>query len=396
MLGILHIGAEKTGTTTLQETFHENRAVLSGSGIYYPSTPGRKQHSQLAFYGMDEGRENIHTRDHPQFGSAHRAEWRKAFSTTFADEIASAATRHDQLLISTELFHSQLVSADEIARVKALLDNWCSEYRVIFYMRRQDQLAVSLYSTRLRTTGSRLAILPGDDRRLHYYDFRNLLDLWGSVFGKAALRPRVFEKARLHQQDLVADFLAAADLPALADALRVAPHRNSALSRDAQTFLYRFNENSDALPLDFSRRRRTTRIVSAFLEENCKGPPSLPSRSAARDFCDIYREGNDSIAGEFFSRDALFDDDFSMYPEQERAPDSLDANQIMELATKVIHHLSANSLWLDQARVDRLLATRKPAQALEVLASYLEERAPALAEHLRNLDKGFFGRRIGQ
>lgn len=386
MLGVIHIGAEKTGTTTLQETFHLNRVRLSRNGIYYPQTPGRKQHSQLAFYGMDNDRENLHTRNHSQLGSAHRDNWRKTFADTFDREISGAATSHDHLLISTELFHSQLVSTNEIERIKSLLDPWCSEYRIVFYMRRQDQLATSLYSTRLRTGGTAAALLPDSTECCHYYDYRHVLDLWGGVFGLAAQLPRVFEKVRLQDQDLVTDFFSAARLRVDATTLQIPAYRNSALSRDAQTFLRRFNQCTEQLSLSSPQRhRRAARNMAAYLEETCDGPPSLPSRAAARGFCEPYRKGNEAVAREFFSRDSLFEDDFGMYPEREQPPDSLDLAQTMEMVTRVIHHQSNHSLWLDQQRIDRLLMARNRERLIDMFAFYLDEVSPELAAQMRRL-----------
>lgn len=36
----LHIGTEKTGTTTLQSFLSKNRDALSKQGIIYPKSPG--------------------------------------------------------------------------------------------------------------------------------------------------------------------------------------------------------------------------------------------------------------------------------------------------------------------------------------------------------------------
>lgn len=386
MLGILHIGAEKTGTTTLQETFHRNRALLSRHGTYYPQVPGRKQHSLLAFYGMDDDRENIHTCNHPLLSGSNREAWRQTFAAQLGEEISVAAGRHRQLLVSTELFHSQLKSVHEIQRVKALLDNWCNEYRVVFYMRRQDRLAVSLYSTRLRTGGSSTALLPEHSDPMHYYDYQRILGLWGEVFGRPSLRPRILEKPRLHGQDLIVDFFDLLDLPARDLELDRPPRRNSALARDAQTFLCRMNESAERLALSApAQRRRTARLVAGLLEADCGGQQSLPSRDAARAFYAAYRHGNHEVAREFFPGSKLFDEDFSTYPEQEQPPDSLDLGGTTDIATMTIHGLVANSLWLDPQRIGRLLTTRDATRALEAMALYLEELSPQLARHLRDL-----------
>lgn len=165
---IIHIGAEKTGTTTLQEFFHLNREALGAGGVLFPATPGLRQHALLMLACLDPGRENRQTRTHPAFSSDPGA-WRAGFADALHAELASAPAGTRQLLVSTELFHTQLLHPREVARLKALLDPFCDDYRIVFYMRRQDRLEVSRYSTNLRAGGTRPTALPRRvDQYLHY------------------------------------------------------------------------------------------------------------------------------------------------------------------------------------------------------------------------------------
>ena len=45
---VLHVGAHKTGTTYLQNLFHQNRAALADAGIYYPDIGPNTAHHVLA------------------------------------------------------------------------------------------------------------------------------------------------------------------------------------------------------------------------------------------------------------------------------------------------------------------------------------------------------------
>lgn len=45
---ILHIGAEKTGTTTIQEFLTLNRERLLAQGVHFPMSVGLKNHTRLA------------------------------------------------------------------------------------------------------------------------------------------------------------------------------------------------------------------------------------------------------------------------------------------------------------------------------------------------------------
>src|SRR5687768_8498632 len=58
---ILHIGTEKTGTTTIQEFLTLNRAALAALGWAYPTCCGRNGCHRLAMYAMNVERcEDLH------------------------------------------------------------------------------------------------------------------------------------------------------------------------------------------------------------------------------------------------------------------------------------------------------------------------------------------------
>jgi len=383
LIGILHIGAEKTGTTTLQEFCFLNRDRLAASGVLYPRTPGAKQHSLLALYAMDDGRENLLTRRMAAALAPGRDRWRAALRGQIAAEVATTVA--DRLLISSELFHSQLVSTDEIARLKGLLDSWCDRYMVVFYMRRQDRAQVSRYSTDLRTGGTPLAMLPERSASTDLYDYARVLARWSAVFGRASIVPRVFEPAALKDRDLIADFMDAGDLPALAD-LQRPPRRNEALSAAAQRLLLAYNRNRAALaPLPEPRSAQLQRIVAAFVERSCPGQPALPARAQALAFHESFREGNRQVAREWFGREQLFEEDFSDYPERADPMPPPDAGEAMGLAAGLAQHLMANAVWLDSPRLQRLSTLSAGHNLTRVLAEYLREHSPDLAERVAAL-----------
>ena len=380
MIGILHIGAEKTGTSTLQEFCFLNRDRLAASGVFYPRTPGAKQHSLLALYAMDDARENLLTRRMAAALAPGRDRWREAIRAQIAAEVATAGA--DRLLISNELFHSQLTSTDEIAKLKGLLDNWCDRYLIVFYMRRQDRAHVSRYSTDLRTGGTPLAMLPTRSASTDLYDYAKILARWSAVFGRASIVPRVFETAELKDRDLIADFMHAGDLPAIPD-LQRPPRRNEALSAVAQRLLLAYNRNRATLtPLPEPRNAQLQRIVAAFVENSYPGQPALPARAEALAFHESFREGNHQVAREWFGREQLFEEDFSDYPERTDPMPPPDATEAMGLVVGLAQHLMANAVWLDSQRLQRLSTMGAGHDLTRVLAEYLREHSPDLAERV--------------
>ena len=122
-----------------------------------------------------------------------RLDWMNQFKHRFSQEIESI-TDDKSVIISSEHFHSRLETREEIERLFALLKKRFSEIKVLVYLRRQIQVAVSLYSTLCRTGGYRESIFPKNiTEDNHYYNYYLLLEKWSNVFGQENLVPRIFE-----------------------------------------------------------------------------------------------------------------------------------------------------------------------------------------------------------
>jgi len=337
MLGIIHIGAEKTGTTTLQEAFHLNRARLATAGIVFPRTPGAKQHGLLALYAMDDTPDNLQARLMPASMTGDRNAWRGNFSAELAREISEQ--RGDRLLISTELLHSKIRTTEEVARLKSLLDPWCDRYRIVFYMRRQDRALVSRHSTYLRTGGTEDSPL-GKPVPKRLFNYEGILDLWSGVFGRENIVPREFSSRALRDGDIVADFIDATNLPLDPSNMARPPRRNSSLSRTAQQFLLAYNRSIAKMPPPADGGRLQRLLVEA-VEEACPGAPALPSREQAMAFYAPYRAGNARIAEQWFGGRQLFDDDFDDYPTDPESA-TLEVADAMTITAQLLRYVAAN------------------------------------------------------
>lgn len=375
MLGIIHIGAEKTGTTTLQEAFHLNRARLAEAGVAFPSTPGARQHGLLALYAMDDGRDNRLTRLMPA-SFVDRGAWRAGFAAGLEREISGLPG--DRLLISTELLHSQVRTPGEVSRLKSLLDSWCDRYLVVFYMRRQDRALASRYSSDLRAGGTEGPPF-GKAVSKRLFNYEGILDLWSGVFGRENVVPRIFSQAALRGGDIVADFLHAAGLPIDPSTLALPPRRNSSLSRAAQQFLLAYNRSVAQMPTA-ADGGRLQRLLADAIETACPGAPGLPARDQAMAFYAPYRAGNARIAEQWFEGRQLFDEDFDDYPIDPESA-TLEAADAISIAARLLRCVAENSILLDENRLQQLLASGAPAFP-GVLAGFAAERSPELAARI--------------
>src|SRR5207248_697515 len=147
---VLHIGLAKTGTKTLQAAMTLNRDLLRRHGFVFPVLPG-KRHAGLALYAAQE-KANPGLR--ARLGVAER-DGLLAFLDAFPSGLAAAVAGPDihTAILSNEYCSTGLSTIEEIARLHRLLSSLAREIRVIVYLRRQDQLATSLYSARMKNGG---------------------------------------------------------------------------------------------------------------------------------------------------------------------------------------------------------------------------------------------------
>lgn len=200
----LHIGCEKTGTTSIQNTLAANRGLLNDYQILYPETLGvTANHTKLAIYALNEDKKRT------QFVPKNQtlAAFRENLRDSFLEEVKR--TSADTIIISAEWLH-RLKDDDEFIRLHSLLAEVTDTVEVLFYVRRQDQLAMSLYSTSLKAGSYKKFSFPSISSQSslpYYYDFLSIYRKWKSVFGLGNVQIRVFDRKRLYKGDVVRDFI---------------------------------------------------------------------------------------------------------------------------------------------------------------------------------------------
>lgn len=314
----IHIGTEKTGSTTIQKYLKINRRKLSAQGTEAVVFKGYGTSRPLVTWATepdnpDEELNRLGLRD-----EAARKKWNEETRETFA-QFMEQRKKCRHFVFSSEHFQSRLSRESEVRRLKDLLDEYFDEYRIIVYLRRQDEVSRSLFSTSLRT-GHVRTLLPG---RVNgpYYDYYGLLKRWSDVFGKENLDARRFGRKFFVGEDLLADFCDACDISGASE-LQRPEEKNQALSAIAQAALLEFNmhfpNSGDSRGREFHRILR--KHCKEYLMDHYPGPCLLPSRSEAMEFYDNFRERNGLMYDEFFGGEQIFNDDFSKYPEESSDP----------------------------------------------------------------------------
>ncbi|MFC4349210.1 hypothetical protein ACFO5Q_15265 [Kordiimonas lipolytica] len=311
---ILHIGAEKTGTSTIQRFLSANRDRLGAQNIYYPHTPGEENHTRLAVAAQNSVREQGFLRQEvgdasPQALAAFQETFLAALHAELADAAAAGFRR---LIFSGEHCHTRVKNAEEAARLANLLRPLARKVRVLFYVRRQDEVAVSLYSTALRAGYAHTEPDLSFGAQAHRFNYHAACSLYEDTFGQGALTVRLYDKEAFQDQNLLSDFCFAAGI--LWDAgFCVPPRRNEALPAEAQRLLAYVNTQKDGV---FAPSGRWRGMLLERLEALPAAPSVQPTRSEAERFVAQYQDSNEAVRARYRPdlSPPLFGMDFSAYP----------------------------------------------------------------------------------
>lgn len=314
---ILHIGPMKTGSSSIQQWLNRNAAGLAAQGVVYPRAFGPNM-SRLT--GIAEAE---------SFGLALTPLDIKLLSE-FKSELEQLKDSDHTLVISGEMLGQLLGRPEQLQIIRRIIDPYVDTFTVIAYLRRQDLLSLSRYSTALRR-GERSA------RPLSTpVDFEKMLGLWAEVFGAENVLPRVYDRNEMKNGDVIADFCEAAGLPFDAFPAQVIQN-NQSLSSDAQAFLAdliaRLRDSGYKRTFDtVEHHAEIIRFLSARRQE---GKGMLPARQDAIDFYEQMRESNEHVRARWFPHKAtLFSENFDSYPETATPPPSAEAQR--DLAMEVL------------------------------------------------------------
>ena len=205
MMTIIHIGLIKTGTTALQKFLSSNRQALLSRKVCYSSAAGSLQHLALTACAQDD-----HVIDPVRIVCGLKsicdvASFRASIKDSLKAE-ALASPAHT-LVLSDEHMSYALLRKDEVERIREIVQDFSDRICIVLYLRRQDDLRESWYSTMIRTGAEYKLELPDDYELAARYNYQALIMLWESVFDRGNIKVRRYDRLELVNGDIVDDFL---------------------------------------------------------------------------------------------------------------------------------------------------------------------------------------------
>lgn len=286
----LHIGVEKTGTTSLQSFLAANRTALGAQGLLYPRTPGPVGHFDLVAFALDDARIDGTRKARGLTTATQIAGFRNDFVRSLVNEIAASGA--SEIILSSELLSSRIRSHSELERVRVLCAGIARNTKIVVYLRNQVDFLVSRYTTLIQSGGR-------DEFRVRgiaFADYAVLLDRWATEFGHENLIVRRFEPADFVDGDLLADFAATIGLESAQ--LVSVPRCNESLDAESLAFLRGINRR---LPNGLRERTGPLRSAAVKVLQQRRGgtkfviPPVLADRIEAH-----FRMPNEIVSAEYF------------------------------------------------------------------------------------------------
>lgn len=301
MRAIVHIGTEKTGSTSIQEYLYQNRERLAESGFYLIQSAGEKKQRALPAYCLRDDKYDDFFRDQGITTLPQKKEFQRNFLNIFQDEIQSIPKGIHTVIMSSEHFHSRTNTQDEVGNVSELLSSFFSEITIICYLRDQVAMCTSFYSTAIKA-GHRPSfekfVLNCNTKNI-YYNYSEMLSNWERSFGLKSLKISVFSPGEFLNGDLLDDFTAKLD-PALVGRLdKKIMMANESLSYAGQVLGTAVNSvfPSSAQEVEvIAMRNKCLKIIY----DKCKGKGEQPSLDDQRRIYAEFADSNEKVRQQFF------------------------------------------------------------------------------------------------
>lgn len=282
----LHIGTNKTGSTSIQYYLRDNKSLLETNGYYYPM--------EGAYFYPPEASPSLLA--HALLGKRppyirNTVINKEACVTDILRDIKSSSC--SKVIISSEHF-SNAKTTDEVKKIANIFLNIFQKVTVIVYLRRQDTRIESSWSQRVKMG---LITKSFDDFLSEEFDlnYLEMLNSWADVFGKKNIIVRPFEKAQFFNNNLIQDFL-----QILGCALK-APELRSRNESPPVELLEVIRILCATIP-SYVERRPLLGIIRTLPLKIDGAKYTLFTPEKRKEVLDLYRGSNQLIAQEYLER----------------------------------------------------------------------------------------------
>ncbi len=300
----LHIGTEKTGTTTLQRFFSINKEALLDLDYCFPNEKGNN-HTFLTTYAaenFDKVKDLLIYQNIDQ--STSQEDFRFEIEDYLLKIVSNKKSKEKTLILTNEHCSSRLKTKHEISLLKKLFDKVGLNTKVIIYLRRQDEYLSSLYSTYIKTGGTKnLLTFLNQNKKTYRFRYYEILKLWSDIFGKKNIIIKIFEKEALLNSNIIHDFLRTIGVFDF-ERFDIPKGQNKSMDVNSLEFLRNLNLQ---MPHFIDNKINDERnAIIELLKQLSLGEKIPPNIISIKAFYDSFAESNTKVAKEFLGTPSLF------------------------------------------------------------------------------------------
>lgn len=141
---VLHVGTEKTGSTSVQRCLFEHRESLLGQHVLYPESFGVGPHIRLTACCVDYHEDSALLRAVQVNSAAALATHIRTTRASLVSEVNR--TNPDRVFFSDEHINVHLSSIERLTRLREFCEEIGTVSNVVIYIRRQDYFLASMMS----------------------------------------------------------------------------------------------------------------------------------------------------------------------------------------------------------------------------------------------------------
>lgn len=301
---ILHIGVEKTGTTSIQRFLSMNSKMLNlHQMLYYGGRlfQNLNQCSEVVAASVEEPGAHL-----VQLRTGGFSEFRRAVCSEINQVLELAEKQNcNQVIFSSEHMSSRMRIKREVELLRDLFPS-NAEIEIVIYLRRQDRLYLGTLAEGIKAGATisqpidKEIILSKGFYSRNYYDYELLLNLWASVFDENIIRVFCFEPVELKRNDIVHDFMTR--VLAVQDLSRWNFSKNRRLNPGfSAEFLYFLSGGSKPRSVE----SRMNLVNNAQMLDDFHSNTFIPVHRLA-EFLGTFAESNKRVAQKYLNKNSLF------------------------------------------------------------------------------------------
>ena len=304
---IIHIGTEKTGTSTIQKFLGLNRSELIRQGFKIPISTregnfGENQRWFPAFFYPSHFTDDFITNN---FGDNANLRKKKIFNKleVFKNEIIKSNAK--KYIISSEHLSSRLKEVNSIATLKDEMLDLFDDIEILLYIRNPINHAISQISTEAKSgrdiisqykNGGEINFL-NPLKFSKVFNLKELIEKWELVFSRDKIKVNIFDVNQFPENDLLKDFCKSCEI-IFSDKFKIPFRENDSLNLTQLRYICYCN-NKISKSID-RKSRKSWRLSREIIKNMKSSEYLLPTKVEFGRFEDFFAKDINWIKNNFF------------------------------------------------------------------------------------------------